>query len=173
VQRKLFFNLGREKAKLERSGVATDAKALAATLDVPEGALLEMELRLAHPDRSLDAPKTARDDYGVMRADNIPDVATHRPDVQIEHKEFLETLRPRMAAFRASMNDAREIDILNERLTEPVPTTLQELAVRHGLSRERIRQIEERLKAKLRIFLQKEMGPAFAPTDVIDSPGWS
>jgi RNA polymerase sigma-32 factor len=173
AQRKLFFNMAREKGKLERSGVAADAKAVAASLDVPESAVIEMDLRLAHPDKSLDAPANARDEHGATMVDNIADASVHRPDVQTEHKEFFEFLNPRLTAFRASMKDAREIDVLNERLTAQAPTTLQDLAVRHGVSRERVRQIEERLKAKLRIFLQKEMGPLMSPADVVDAPGWT
>jgi RNA polymerase sigma-32 factor len=173
AQRKLFFNLGRTKASLERSGATADAKAVAAALDVPEHAVVEMELRLARPDKSLDAPTDVGDEHGVTMVDNVPDASAHRPDVQTEHKEFFEFLNPKLTAFRASMKDAREIDVLDERLTSQTPMTLQDLAVRHGVSRERVRQIEERLKDKLRIFLQKEMGPLLNGDDVVEARGWA
>jgi len=55
-QRKLFFNLRKEKAKLEKEGFKPEAKLLAERLDVKESEVIEMEQRLALPDLSVDAP---------------------------------------------------------------------------------------------------------------------
>ena len=57
AQRKLFFNLKKEKDKLEQLGFDTSSKALAEALDVPEREVIDMEKRLGHGEMSLDAPR--------------------------------------------------------------------------------------------------------------------
>ena len=47
--------------------------------------------------------------------------------------------------------------IFSERLLAEQPLTLQEIGDKYGISRERVRQIEERLKKRLRAYLQDEM----------------
>src|SRR5574341_1775642 len=56
AQRKLFFNLQKEKERLESEGFAPEPKLLAQRLNVKEGEVLEMEQRLAHRDLSTDVP---------------------------------------------------------------------------------------------------------------------
>jgi RNA polymerase sigma-32 factor len=56
AQRKLFFNLRKEREKLEKQGYEVEAKHLAAALDVSEQEVVEMERRLNASETSLDAP---------------------------------------------------------------------------------------------------------------------
>src|SRR5262249_33568685 len=56
AQRKLFFNLQKEKEKLEAEGFTPEAKLLAKRLSVKESEVVEMEQRMALPDLSVDAP---------------------------------------------------------------------------------------------------------------------
>jgi RNA polymerase sigma-32 factor len=56
AQRKLFFNLRKEREKLEQLGFTPTTALLAEKLDVPEKEVIEMERRLAAPEASLDAP---------------------------------------------------------------------------------------------------------------------
>src|SRR5262245_54253082 len=56
AQRRLFFNLKRERERMEKMGVEGDSRHLAAALDVTEGEVVEMERRLAASEMSLDAP---------------------------------------------------------------------------------------------------------------------
>ena len=56
AQRRLFFNLRRERERMEKMGIETDSRRLAAALDVSEGDVVEMERRLAASETSLDAP---------------------------------------------------------------------------------------------------------------------
>ena len=67
--------------------------------------------------------------------------------------------RPKLRAFGAILRE-RELDIVRERLLNDAPATLQEIGEKYGISRERARQIEERLKKKLRRFLESELGDA-------------
>jgi RNA polymerase sigma-32 factor len=65
----------------------------------------------------------------------------------------------KLEAFGAGLHD-RELQIFRRRLLADQPTTLEQLGADHGVSRERARQIEERLKKKLRVFLETELGDA-------------
>ncbi len=46
--------------------------------------------------------------------------------------------------------------IYRERLLNEEPLTLREIGDKYGISRERVRQIEERVKKKLKTYLSKE-----------------
>src|SRR4051812_12635117 len=66
AQRKLFFNLKKEKEKLEREGFFPTAKAIAANLKVKEQEVIEMEQRLSLPDMSVDAPVNEDSDANFL-----------------------------------------------------------------------------------------------------------
>src|SRR5207302_1647065 len=67
AQRKLFFNLRKEREKLEQLGFQATTALLAEKLDVPEREVIDMERRLAAPEASLDAPLGSSDDDGGAR----------------------------------------------------------------------------------------------------------
>jgi RNA polymerase sigma-32 factor len=159
AQRKLFFNLRREREKLEKAGLEVEARHLAAALDVTEKDVVEMERRLGSSETSLDAPVRGAENTGRTQGDFVPATPGERPDVQVEVGEFQELLRLKLERFGSALRD-RELDIFRERLLSDAPATLQDIGERYGVSRERARQIEERLKKKLRHFLEKELGDA-------------
>jgi RNA polymerase sigma-32 factor len=159
AQRKLFFNLRKEREKLEKAGLEVEARHLAAALDVSEQDVVEMERRLGSSETSLDSPVRGDEGSGRSQGDLVPAAASLRPDVQAEVIEFQELLREKLERFAERLRD-RELDIFRERLLSDTPATLQEIGEKYGVSRERARQIEERMKKKLRNFLQAELGDA-------------
>ena len=159
AQRKLFFNLRKEREKLEKAGFEVEARHLAAALDVSEQDVVEMERRLGSSETSLDSPVRGDESGGRTQGDFVPAAANMRPDVQVEVGEFQELLRQKLEAFGSTLKD-RELDIFRDRLLNDSPATLQEIGEKYGVSRERARQIEERLKKKLRNFLQSHLGDA-------------
>jgi len=159
AQRKLFFNLRKERDKLEKMGFEVEARHLAAALDVSERDVVEMERRLGSSETSLDSPVRGHDGGGRTQGDFVPAAPGVRPDFQVEVGEFQELLRHKLRAFGSLLKD-RELDIFRERLLNDAPATLQEIGEKYGISRERARQIEERLKKKLRRFLESELGDA-------------
>jgi len=70
--------------------------------------------------------------------------------------ELKDMFRRKLGEFRAELND-KELDILDLRLLAEKPLTLQEIGVRHHISRERVRQIEDRLIKRLRQYLKNEI----------------
>jgi RNA polymerase sigma-32 factor len=156
AQRKLFFNLRKERAKLERQGIEVQPKQLAAALDVTEEQVVEMQRRLDGTETSFDVPKRGR--Y-KDRPREVRAPADWRPDVAVESGEFKAVLTDKLNDFGATLRD-RDSEIFRDRLFNDEPKQLVQLAERFGVSRERVRQIEDRLKQRLRTYLEDELGDA-------------
>ncbi|MDB4967558.1 MAG: putative polymerase, sigma 70 family subunit [Myxococcales bacterium] len=159
AQRKLFFNLKKEKDKLEALGVDSSSAALAETLQVPEREVIDMERRLGQGEMSLDAPLGKDDDSGRSHLDMLESGGDMRPDVRAEGDEFRGMLRAKLETFAGTLR-GRELTIFQERLLTDSPKTLQEIGETYGISRERARQLEKRLTDKLKKYLQAELGDA-------------
>jgi RNA polymerase sigma-32 factor len=153
AQRKLFYNLKREKEKLRALGYEPGPKLLSDILQVREEEVIEMEQRLGEWELSLDAPlKNGSDEY---HKNFLP---TSDPQVEeiLADAELKGVFRRKLAEFRHTLSD-KELDILDSRLLAEKSLTLQEIGARHGVSRERVRQIEDRLIKKLRHYLRSEI----------------
>jgi RNA polymerase sigma-32 factor len=167
AQRKLFFNLRKEREKLEKQGFQVEAKHLAAALDVTEQEVVEMERRLTASETSLDAPMRSDEQGERTQGDFVRAAPTLRPDVQVESGEFGDILKQKLLAFGATLRD-RDLEIFRDRLLNDEPATLVQIAERFGVTRERVRQIEERLKKRLRQYLETELGDAVQISDVLE-----
>lgn len=152
AQRKLFFNLQKEKQKLEAEGFTPGPKLLAERLNVKEGEVVEMEQRLAHRDLSTDMP--VGDDEEVTLLNFLAD-SKQTPEEHIAETEYRQVLSEKMEQFARGLKD-KELVIFRERLLNEEPLTLREIGEKYGISRERVRQIEERVKKKLKAYLNKE-----------------
>jgi RNA polymerase sigma-32 factor len=159
AQRKLFFNLRKEKEKLEKLGFEASPQALAEALSVPEREVVDMEKRLLSSDLSLDAPLSRDEGGGRSHLDLLASAEGGRPDEQAEGSEFRQLLREKFAEFEKTLR-GREQTIFHERLMNEQPKTLQEIGDHYSISRERARQLEKRLLDKLKLFLQEELGDA-------------
>jgi len=160
AQRKLFFNLRKEREKLEQLGFQPTTALLAEKLDVSEKEVIEMERRLAAPEASLDAPLgSSNDDEGTRtRLDYLPSDDV-RPDRAVAQSEFSELLRGKLEAFAQTL-EGREQTIFRERWLTEEPLTLQEIGDRYQVSRERARQLEKRMLDRLKKYLEAELGTA-------------
>jgi RNA polymerase sigma-32 factor len=153
AQRKLFFNLQKEKEKLEAEGITPGPKLLAQRLNVKEDEVIEMEQRLGGRDLSLDLPIGEGDESTLLNF--LPD-DKQGPEEQIAETQYRQLLSEKMAQFAKSLKD-KELVIYRERLLNEEPLTLREIGDKYGISRERVRQIEERVKKKLKAYLSKEL----------------
>jgi RNA polymerase sigma-32 factor len=148
AQRKLFFNLRKAKRHLGWLSHA-EAKAVAADLGVTEREVVEMEQRLSGRDISFD-PGPAEDDEYTPSA--YLTGQSGDPALEIEESDWQETTTRRLDAALERLDD-RSRDIVERRWLADDKTTLHELADKHGVSAERIRQIEASAIGKLKGFM--------------------
>ena len=157
AQRRLFFGLRRTRARLAGgSDAAVDKGQLAASLCVSEKEIDEMDTRMSTAETSLDWPSHTDDDRPMqdcLQADGAG------PDVESETTEFQAIVAREMEAFGRKLK-GRDRVIFSKRLLTEDATTLAEIAGQFGVSRERVRQIEQRLKDRLRKRLRAVLGDA-------------
>ena len=153
-QRKLFYNLKKEKAKLEREGFVPDPKLLADRLQVRERDVLEMDQRLGGWELSLDQPIGHEDGDGTF-LDLLPSQAP-RVDDTLADDQLRLLFRKKLGEFAKTLTD-REEDILRNRMLSETPMTLEELGHKYSVTKERARQIEARIIKKLQDFMKSEI----------------
>ncbi|WP_437647052.1 RNA polymerase factor sigma-32 [Sorangium sp. So ce362] len=158
AQRKLFFNLNKEKARLSAMGIEPTAAEIAKRLSVEEKEVVDMDRRLSSGEASLDAP------VGDLEGRTIPRVellvsSGASPDIAFEAREMGMLVHDRLSKFRETLK-GKDVIIFDKRMAAEDPLTLQELGNEFGISRERVRQLEARLQSKLRTYLQEELGDA-------------
>ncbi len=160
AQRKLFFNLRKKRAELQALGIDPSDAEVAKQLNVPESDVREMEIRLQASEKSLDAPVGDADGRSIAKVDMMPALGAG-PEAMMADGELQALLKDKLAAFRTTLDGKdKELAIFDERLVADDPLTLQDLGDRFGISRERVRQLEQRLMGRLRDFLKREMGDA-------------
>ena len=149
AHKKLFFGLSRLKRRLGEIGsgdmTPESVTQIARTLDVPEADVVEVNRRLVQPVASLNAPASLDGQAEVQDF-----LADGRPSVEDQLVARSEAEHRRALLHRALeiLND-RERAILTARRLAPNPKTLEDLSGEYGVSRERIRQIEERAFQKV------------------------
>ena len=125
---------------------------LAQRLNVKEDEVVEMEQRLSSRDLSVDVPIGNDDEATLLHF--LPD-DKQTPEEQIAESQYQQLLREKMENFAETLKD-KELVIYRERLLNEDPLTLREIGEKYSISRERVRQIEERVKKKLKTYLNKE-----------------
>jgi RNA polymerase sigma-32 factor len=146
AQRKLFFKLGQTRSALCNLTGTEEYAEIASELDVNQDVVMEMSQRLGQRDTSLDLQLTEGNDFTLL--DTLADERDSQEDLLIDSQqrselsgvigEALDTLKP------------RERHIVEQRLLNDAPRTLQDLADEYGISRERVRQIEQKALKKLK-----------------------
>jgi RNA polymerase sigma-32 factor len=151
AQRKLFFNLRKQTEKLLAEYDHVDTKLLAASLDVREKDVIEMQQRLGGGDISLDAP--VGDDPKSPTQAEVLVADTPRLDDAIADEEIRQVFRSHLEEFRGTLK-GRDLEVFESRMMAESPLTLQEVGERYKISRERARQIEANILKKLKAFVQ-------------------
>ena len=148
TQRKLFYNLNKERQQLISMGYDPDSAMLAQRLNVTEEQIVEMEQRLDASDMSLDAPMSDEDSGGASRMDYLPALG---PGIEetLGNSEISHLVRERLESLVPHLSD-KEQYILERRLLSDEPVTLREIGDMFNITRERVRQIEARLLQKVR-----------------------
>ncbi len=153
ARRKLFFNLKKEKARLEQAGITAGPKLLAEAFDTTEQDVVDVSKALLGRDLSLDAPVSDESERAVW--ETIP-TAAPSPHEAVAQQELREILRDKLAAFSRDL-DERERFVLERRLIAEEPVTLQAIGDEFGLTREAARLIEKKVIGSLRDYLRTEL----------------
>jgi len=158
TQKKLFFNLRRAKsaiAAFEEGDLRPEhLRQIAESLDVDESEVVRMNRRLAGTgDLSLNARVADEDDSGEWQDWIVDETPDADPMALAAERDEMAQRREMLAVALATLSD-RERTILEERRLSDAPRNLEQIAKDHGVSRERIRQIELRAFEKIQSFLQ-------------------
>lgn len=160
AQRKLFFNLAKEREKLLARGIDPTPQLLAKNLRVDASDVEEMSARMGSEDLSLDAPiGGGEDEARQSRLERYAD-AGPGADVALGDEELKRIFREKLDAFARTLTDEKERFIFERRLLPrdgAEPMTLQQVGDRFRLTRERARQIEAKLVKRLRDELRDEI----------------
>jgi len=152
AQKKLFYRLKKEQEKLERDGISPTPQAIAMNLGVGEADVELMQNRMRAKDASLSTPIND-DSQSATWESQLPGETSMVSD-QLEESEQALLFKKALTEFTPLL-DERELDIFNNRLMSESPMTLLEIGKRYDFSKERARQIEERIKKKLKEFLSE------------------
>ncbi|MBF0164115.1 MAG: RNA polymerase factor sigma-32 [Magnetococcales bacterium] len=144
MQRKLFFSLRRNKRSIDRLD-HEEARLLGEKLGARTREILEMDGRLANRDDSLNR-QTLED--GEELQNLIPDARANQEVLLLAAESANLNRRAAVTALRA-LND-RERAIITWRILDDTPLTLEEIGRKLGVSRERVRQLEQRALVKMR-----------------------
>ena len=153
AQRKLFFSLNKERKLLEAQGFNAEPKLIAQRLNVKEREVVEMGQRMDNWDVSLESPvrSDSEDEQKSFLPSNGPGIES-----TVAGKEIKVKLAELLGALKDRLND-KERMILEKRLLTDEPLTLQNIADKFSISRERVRQIEVNLLKKMKKYLEIEM----------------
>jgi len=149
AQRKLFFNLRREKELLARQGLEPETGLLARRMEVREQDVVDMDCRLGGDELSLEAP------FGADSQQSYSDVLPHdgpAVDDTLADQQIVDSFKTQLSEFATALSD-RERFICRMRLMVDDPMTLQEIGDHYGLTRERARQIEAKVIRRLKAYV--------------------
>jgi len=154
AQRKLFYNLMKEKSRLESLGYEAGPKLIAHGLGVKENEVIEMDQRLGNRELSLDEPLNKDDAETPLH--NI--IASNEPpvDEKLADEEVSSLFKEKIEEFSKTINE-RDLDILRNRILSESPKSLSEIGEVYGISKERVRQLEANIIKRLREYLKKEI----------------
>lgn len=156
AQKKLFFKLNQTREALKQLSAGNDSEEIAEVLNVRPDEVDEMSIRMRGRDASLDLELVAGDDYSLM--DTLADDRDNQETLLAERQE--DDLRRSTIQTAMESLKPRERTIVSDRLLREEPLTLQELADRYGISRERVRQVEQNALKKMKEILECQNLPA-------------
>jgi len=166
AQRKLFFNLRKEMDKLEAEGFEASPKLIASRLDVKPSEVVEMQQRMSARDLSVDTPIGEDGDASML---DLMTGSGPTTEDAVANAHYKELIAQKMREFGDTL-EGKDKKIFEERLLAEDPRTLAEIGEDFGVSRERVRQIEERLKNRLKDYLTGELKD-LEEIEVVRKPG--
>ncbi len=150
-QRKLFYQLQRQKEELDQMASAENVALLSHKLGIPEDEVSEMAKRLRSRDVSLDKPAAGNDDERATPLSALlrKEDGSLPLDEQMALDEQLQLLMDAVEKLKSTLTEKEKI-LLEERILSEEPLTLQEIGDKYKITREAVRQTEARLMKKIK-----------------------
>lgn len=158
VGRKLFFQLSRERERLRALGIEPGPKLLAERLGVDEAALEDVVRHMDQAEVRLDAPVFGDEGSSATLLDGLtndvvsPEAAAYRAEMEGEVGAALES-------FAATLTDPREKAAWAEHLMAEDAVSLSDLGARFGVTKQRMGQIVNGIRKRLKAHLIEQLGP--------------
>ncbi len=159
--RKLFFQLQKERDRLVQEGLSPSPKMLAERLGVAESEVNAVDQHMRAPALSLHGP-AGEDEGGRTLAEVVPEKGTVDPETSAASHELGAIVKEKLETFALTLQDDREREIWVRRMVAGDPVSLSDLGDEFGVSKERIRQVEARIKKRLKAYLEEELGEEIA-----------
>jgi RNA polymerase sigma-32 factor len=156
ARRKLLFNLKKEKEKLEREGFDPTTKLLAERFGVEETEVIDVSASIGAMDVSIDTP--AHPNSTMTPAQTLSQ-GGKSVEENVELQQFRQILNENIENFKGGLNP-NEIEILEKRILSEDPLSLQEIGDQRGVTREAVRQAEQRLLKKFKTYIEEKMPEA-------------
>ncbi|WP_316353029.1 RNA polymerase sigma factor RpoH [Candidatus Trichorickettsia mobilis] len=158
AQKKLFFSLNKVKNKItnmySRMVTEQDFPQIARELGVSTNEVAEMNIRLSGGDISLNSYINSEDSTTEL-LEFLPETRPTQ-EVSLINQEELRRKRKVLTQAMAILNE-RELQILTERKLQDSPTTLDDLSIKYKISKERVRQIENKAFEKIQNFVLNQV----------------
>ncbi len=155
ARRKLLYNLQKEKAKLEEAGFTASPKKLAEHFGVAEKDVIDVQASLGAYDVSMDTP--THPDSDMTPSQSLSDGRS--PAQAIEKSQFHEALHEKIEAFLEDMKPI-EKELFATRILSDDPTSLKEIGEHYNITREAVRQAEQRLLKKFKTYITEHLPEA-------------
>jgi RNA polymerase sigma-32 factor len=153
TRRKLLYNLRKEKEKLERQGFDPTTKQLAEHFGVEEEDVIDVQTSLGASDVSVDTP-THDGEATPMQTLTNSDASS--PEQYAEQKQFIQAIRKKIESFKKHLKSIEQ-EILEDRILSDTPRSLQEIGDDHNITREAVRQTEQRILKKFKTYIEEHM----------------
>ncbi|HAX47062.1 MAG TPA: RNA polymerase factor sigma-32 [Nitrospinaceae bacterium] len=154
ARRKLLYNLRKEKEKLELQGYAPTTKLLAEHFGVDETDVIDVQASLGAADVSVDTPLREGEEY--TPAMSLTDHSEVTPEQHAEQEQFLTALKKEINIFKKELKPIEQ-EILTDRVLSESPRSLQEIGDDHNITREAVRQTEQRILKKFKSYVAENM----------------
>lgn len=146
-QRKLFYRLQKEKEMIDRLGMKQAVALLSGQMGIPQDEVSDMSQRLSGRDVSLNQPVDDGDRTTLMDFQSRTDLQS--ADELLSHNEQISKLKDQIEKIRPVLSE-RELYLLDKRILADEPLTLQEVGDHYKITREAVRQMENRLIQKIK-----------------------
>ena len=159
AQKKLFFSLRKAKRKLNIIDAQTidpeKTAKLAEQFSISEADITHLDRRITARDLSLNAPVSNSEEDSMEFIDILED-NTPSPEVLVTRTQETEFRQKYLKDAMLQLSE-RERHIFTERRLKEDPITLEKLGEHYGISRERVRQLENRAYTKVQTIIHSEL----------------